>query len=353
MVLAAHLVGLWTGTVGFTWVPWQLYLGGIDLLRVDHQAGGHAGLLLFFLVSGYIVSQAAEGESRRAFIVKRAARLLPAMVLAVALAVFVGWFGPTQGWPPMVGFAPDRALSGWSLLEAVGLGATFGGIAALFVLWSLSVEYYWYAMLATGIGASTRRPVAITWVGIGVVLLLHQLARFVDGPVYLVADHLSYVFVIIIGRWIYLRHRGAATTSVTLGGSLVALGLYGWTLWPTAGTEVFSGAHPRLLAVVWAAALFLLLLRLVRSGPWRPVAFVADISYGLYLFHLPVMFLVLPLVSPEGQMFPVGLLLTVVTTVGLAWLSMRFVETPVRRAARRLLHRRSDEPVVSTAAAGG
>ncbi len=344
MVLAAHIVGLWTGIVGFIWQPWQLYLGGIDLLRVDHQAGGHTGLLLFFLVSGYIVSQVADVEGRGEFLAKRAARLLPAMILAVGLAVLVGWLGIRQGWPPMAGYNADRAQSGWSLLEAVGLGATFGGIGALFVLWTLSVEYYWYGLLAASIGVAKRRPVSTTWLLTGAVLVLHELARFVQGPVYLVAEHLSYVFVILVGRWIYLRHRGATSTAVAVLGSIVAVGLYAWTQWSTAGRDLWSGAHPRLVAVAWAVGIFLALLLLVRGKPWRPVSFVADISYGLYLFHVPVMFLVLPVVSPGGRRFAVGIILTVALTVTLAWLSARFVEMPVRRRLRSVL-RPSPAPV--------
>ena len=344
MVLAAHIVGLWTGVVGFTWFPWQVYLGGIDLMRVDHQAGGHVGLLLFFLVSGFIVSQSATGETRLQFAVKRAARLLPAMVVAVGLAVVVGWFGAARDWPPMVGFQADRALSGWTLLEAVGLGATFGGISALFVLWSLSVEYYWYALLCAAIGPAMRRPAVTTWVLTAVVLVLHELAGHVHGPVYLIGDHLQYVFVILIGRWIYLRERRIASTASAVAGSLVSLALYGWAQWPSTGSELWSGPHPRLLAVGWAIVLFCVLLRVVQRGPWRPVAFVADTSYGLYLFHIPAMFLVLPLVSPGGRWFAVGILATVVLTVGLAWLSLRYVEAPTRRAARRVLARGSARP---------
>lgn len=353
MVIAAHVVGLWTGTVGFLWSPWQLYLGGIDLLRVDHQAGGHTGLLLFFLVSGYIVSQAAQGEGMAAFAVKRAARLLPAMVLAVALALVVGSVGHAAGWPPMAGFVVDRAQSPWTLLEAVGLGPTFGGIGALFVLWTLSVEYYWYVLLGLAIKPATKHPVATTWALMAAVFLLHRVAPHVPGPPYLVAEHLSYVFVILIGRWIYLRHRSTAATVSAVAGSLVCLGMYAWAHWPTVGDQLYRGAHPQLLAVGWAILLFCALLAFVRSGPWRPVAFIADISYGLYLFHLPAMFLVLPLVSRHGQLFPLGILLTLVLTLGLAWLSSRYLETPVRRWARRKLRGRGPAPVVVTEAAAG
>jgi len=252
----------------------------------------------------------------------------------------------------MTGFVSDRALSGWSLLEAVGLGVTVGGIGALFVLWTLSVEFYWYALLAVVIGPATRRPVLTTWVLTAAVAGLRVLAPHIDGPVYLAAGHLTYVYVILVGRWIFLRHRGVTSTLMAVAGSGVALALYGWAQWPEAGRDVLTGAHPRMLAVLWAVLGFVLLLRLVRSGPWRPVAFVADISYGLYLFHIPVMFAVLPLVPVGKVWFAGGIVLTVAVTVTLAWLSARFVEAPARRGARRALHGRSDQPVVVTTAAG-
>lgn len=337
LVLAAHIVGLWTGVVGFEWLPWQVYLGGIDLLRVDHQAGGHAGLLLFFLVSGYIVSQAAAADTALAFAVKRLARLLPAMVIAVAITVAVGAIGREQRWPGIPGLAPDRAFSPWAAVEAVGLAPTFAGIGVLFVLWTLHVEYYWYLLLGMLIGPSRRRPAAATVGLAGMVLGLWYVSSYISGPVRLVGVHLSYVFVILIGRLVYLRHQRLLSMPAAVAGGVAMAALYAWTQWPNEGQALWSGAHPRLLAVAWAVAWFLLLLRFVRSGPWRPVAFVADISYGLYLFHIPMMFLVLPIVSPGGRWFALGILVTVAVTVALAWLSYRFVETPIRRAARARL----------------
>ncbi|MEO6715478.1 MAG: hypothetical protein ABIM89_18915, partial [Mycobacteriales bacterium] len=62
-----------------------------------------------------------------------------------------------------------------------------------------------------------------------------------------------------------------------------------------------------------------------------------DISYGLYLFHIPVMFLVLPWVSPRGTRFGLGMCLTLLVLVPVAWASHRFVEQPARRACRRWL----------------
>jgi peptidoglycan/LPS O-acetylase OafA/YrhL len=338
--MAAHVVGLWTNAEHFRWFPWQLYLGVIDLVRFDHQAGGHVGLLLFFVVSGYIVSQAAEGERPLAFVVKRAARLLPAMPLGVALALLAGALAAANGWPTMPEFNAGRAFSAWSLLEAVGLGTTFGGIAALFVLWSLNVEYYWYALLGSLLGPANFKPLSSTLLMSAILLLAYLLAPLFAGPVFLAQADVSCVFVILIGRWIYLADRGFTSNLVATCGAVGMALLYGILQWPFAGRDVWTGAHPHILAVAWAALLFLALLRLVKGALWRPIAFIADISYGLYLFHVPVMFLVLPLLSPGGRLFPLGIAVTVLLTIALAWLSFRFIETPIREGARRLLARR-------------
>src|SRR3954471_16652580 len=60
------------------------YLKWDELTRtigLDDEHGAKAGVFLFFLVSGYIVSQVAAVERRWTFLAKRAARLLPAMIL--------------------------------------------------------------------------------------------------------------------------------------------------------------------------------------------------------------------------------------------------------------------------------
>lgn len=342
LVLAAHIIGLWTNIEGFRWLPWQAYLGLIiDPLRIDHQAGGHVGLLLFFLVSGYIVSQAADGESRGAFAVKRAARLLPAMLLAVAFTLLVATLGRSLGWPAVQGFSPDRAYSAWTLAESVGLGLFFGGNAVLFVLWSLNVEYWWYLLLGACGPLAKRRPVIATLLitaATAAATFPHADVRL--GPMLLTRDVLTYTFVIVIGRWIYLHRSGRVPLWAATAGALSALLLYVAARWPFDGVEVIRGAHPRVLSVLWASTIFCLLLRFLNGRLWRPVQFIGDVSYGLYLFHIPVMWLVMPVISPGGRWFTLGIVLTASLTTLLAWVSYRFVETPVRHMVRKRLDRR-------------
>jgi peptidoglycan/LPS O-acetylase OafA/YrhL len=336
LVLAAHVVGLWTNQEQFRYPPWQVYLKGIDTLRIDHQAGGHMGLLLFFLVSGYIVSQAADSDTRIGFAFKRAARLIPAMILAVGATIVVGSLDQAAGFALPLGYNPAVAPA-HALAEAVGLGPLLGGNAILFVLWTLNVEYEWYVLLAVLSGFARRHPAAATVAAMAVVFAFVEAVPAQFGPFTFSSDTATYIFVILIGRWIYVAHRRYVGVVAGVAGAVACLGLYAFTRWKFDGLDVVSGAHPRLAAALWATLIFCVLLRFVQSKPWRPVMFIADISYGIYLFHIPIMWLVLPIVSPGGRLFTLGLAITVALVIAVSWASYRFVETPIRRAVRRRL----------------
>ncbi|HAP89799.1 MAG TPA: acyltransferase, partial [Arthrobacter bacterium] len=58
-----------------------------------------------------------------------------------------------------------------------------------------------------------------------------------------------------------------------------------------------------------------------------------DLSYGIYLWHLPVFILLIPLVPSLAVRVP----LTAALTLLMAYGSFRFVETPIRRWASKRL----------------
>jgi len=295
------------------------------------------GLLIFFLVSGYIVSQAADGDTRLGFTAKRAARLIPAMILAVLATILVASFDQANGFSVPLGYTPALAQSWHSLAEAVGLGPLLGGDGVLFVLWTLYVEYEWYLLLGILAGLSKRHPTAATVVAMAAVFAFIELVPGQVGPFTFSSDTATYLFVILIGRLIYVTQQRDVGLVTALAGAVGCLGLYAFTRWNFDGLGLISGAHPGLAAALWATLIFCLLLRFVQGKVWRPVMFVADISYGIYLFHIPIMWLVLPVISPGGRWFTLGLAVTVSLVIITAWASYRFVETPIRQAVRRRL----------------
>jgi peptidoglycan/LPS O-acetylase OafA/YrhL len=89
----------------------------------------------------------------------------------------------------------------------------------------------------------------------------------------------------------------------------------------------------------------------LRGLAWRPLAGAGIVSYGLYLWHLPVL-----LAVREAGLLPepfVPRLLVVLTLSFLAaWLSWRLVERPAIAWSHRRAERRARVPVARPAPAG-
>ena len=65
---------------------------------------------------------------------------------------------------------------------------------------------------------------------------------------------------------------------------------------------------------------------------WRPLVWIGTISYGIYLVHMPMLDFVRArsrtVFRIEPGSFPEALLI-LIATVGVAWVSWRFFESPI------------------------
>jgi peptidoglycan/LPS O-acetylase OafA/YrhL len=116
-----------------------------------------------------------------------------------------------------------------------------------------------------------------------------------------------------------------------------------WLTWVAAGTlaalvvfgTVEGLALIGLLVVAFASAV--LVAAAIGDSPvarllgWRPLVYIGSISYGLYLFHRPIM----RLGASVDVAWPVAFGLMAALSLGVAWLSWRYVERPFLRLKRR------------------
>ena len=140
-------------------------------------------------------------------------------------------------------------------------------------------------------------------------------------------------------RAVAARHRAALLTGTA--GVLALLGIVAIALQPaTDGAATFPGAligagllsAIAIVAGVWPGSLF------GRALDVRPLRWIGDRSYGLYLWHWPLLVLAVAAVQGTGTTagFPVWIGVAVLlATVIVAEMSYRFVETPVRRLGFR------------------
>ncbi len=155
IVMWAHLGPMTLWLFGNPWLPWAWSQSSFDTLHIM-EGGGHLGVLLFFLVSGFIISYVADQETRAEFATKRIFRIFPMLFCGVAIAFVLSRLIPGE----LFSFR-DLVLSA-SLLDHLSTTQKL-----LTVTWSLIPEVGFYALMIAFFDHITRRPVNSTYVLIG------------------------------------------------------------------------------------------------------------------------------------------------------------------------------------------
>jgi peptidoglycan/LPS O-acetylase OafA/YrhL len=144
-----------------------------------------------------------------------------------------------------------------------------------------------------------------------------------------------YGWLLLLGRAFYLTHHQLVSPRVGLALSAVIT---------VVGVAVYQHCLPELLDMAGGPANSYLLGALIflafmyaapRRIPW-PVRKLSDISYSLYLLHIPVGMLVIDLVIHAGGSFSWAFSLGVVASLLAATLSHHAIEKPALRAGRQL-----------------
>jgi peptidoglycan/LPS O-acetylase OafA/YrhL len=325
---------------------------------------GFLGVDVFFVLSGYLITDLLAGQwdaggriDLRGFWTRRAARLLPAlavMVLAVTAAVAV--IAPDQASalrPALLG-ALSYTSNWWQAAGHQSYFATFGPPPPLQHLWSLAVEEQFYLLWPLVLAAVVRLRsralrAALAWLG-AVASAAAMAAMYVPGSdpsrVYYGTD--THASALLIGAALALTWPlpRLAAAPPRLAAQLDAAGVAGLMLLAWA-TGHFAGADP----AVYPAGLILAALAagcvvVAAAGhgvvaamlSWRPLTWLGIRSYGIYLWHWPVIALGAAVSSPGGTGIRAHVAETALPIV-LAALSWRWIEMPVMRDGLRSLLR--------------
>jgi len=364
-----------------------LVLGSEWHLRIfRHIDFGKYGVLLFFLVSGYVVPMSLERHgSLRRFWVGRLLRIYPAYLATIALVGVLALAG--LGTLPFSLRADP--LTG-VLAHATMLSDPLGLRGVVRVFWTLAYEMIFYLVVA-GLFA-WRLHAHSGWWASALALLALAGPRLPDG---LFAAHRTIVAAVLlvlavaaVAAGFFGRHGLAGLLGVAFvllplvnahptAQSTVAASWQGVLLLAVmfAGTVIYRAQHGQL--GWWPASLALLVVvdclvgahAAFLSGPvWiatvaavgitfavafavrdlavpRVLTWLGTISYSLYLLHVVVLVQVSRLVpDPADRPLPVRLAVAVVFLVialGVAALSHRWIELPAQALGRRFLGART------------
>ncbi len=344
-------------------IPHLPYRADIDGLRaiavvavilchagVPFMGGGFAGVDVFFVISGFLITQllvpATRDGSWRAlgdFYLRRARRILPAlfvMMLVVTLAAGI-LFVPVE----LEGYGHNLKLATVMLANVSGWrgGNYFDAMAGqlpLLHLWSVAVEEQFYlvfpwVLLAVARFAPRRLPAALALALLASLALCLYCSRARMAANYYLTPMRGWELLIgaclavvelpgLARRW--LREASVALCLVALAASFVWLQQ--------------DDSYPNLWALVPCLAAAGLLAA-GRAGPtsclapleWRPVVFTGLVSYSLYLWHAPALTLFQRFNIVPPTAWQIAALLVGVYAVSV--MSYFCIEQPVRR--RRVL----------------
>jgi peptidoglycan/LPS O-acetylase OafA/YrhL/lysophospholipase L1-like esterase len=370
----------------------QRYMPGLDGLRalavlaviafheqLGWAPGGLLGVGVFFTLSGYLITDlllgqwAARGRLALAdFWARRARRLLPAlfvMLIAVSAWITIGDRARLAGLRGSV-IAASTYSSNWYLIDQnQSYFARFAPAAPLDHLWSLAVEeqFYlawpWLLLLGlVGLRAMRRgRPGGVAWLALPtlvlaaastVAMLLLYHPGFDPTRVYEGTDTRAGGLLIgaaLAMAWPSRRAAasppGRAGTIALDAGGFAGLAVIFVMIWRTGqySSFLYQGGLV-LLSAATAAVIAAAATPGAVTGRvlgWAPLRWLGVRSYGIYLWHYPVIVLTTPVNSGENL---VRAAWQTAVTIVLAALSWHFVEQPVRKGALGRLWARVRSP---------
>src|ERR1700727_1539042 len=293
-VIAYHL--------GFGWAP-----------------GGLLGVGVFFTLSGYLITDLLLDQHRegriRDFWLRRARRLLPALfVMLAAVAVWIAVADRSR-----VAELRGEVLSAvfyvnnwWQVSQHASYFARFAPTSPLSHLWSLSVEeqFYllwpWLLLLGLRLIPERRRAMRIrprlASVTLALALLYHP--GFDSTRIYEGTD--TRAFGLLFGVALAMvwpsrsltANMGTGARTILDGAGAIGLAAIVVLVWRVGEYSSFLYPYGLVLLSISAVAVVAVAAhpatRIARVLGWGPLVWIGVRSYGIYLWHLPVIVLTTP-----------------------------------------------------------
>jgi peptidoglycan/LPS O-acetylase OafA/YrhL len=333
-------------------------LRGIAVLMVlgwhfDILPGGWAGVDLFFVLSGFLISSLLFSEWKRSgtldirrFLIRRGFKIYPAFYLYLAVTIAAMRVGghtvSTASVLPTAMFVrnyfPDTLGSGvWDHL------------------WSLAVEEQFYLVLPPMLLLLARRRFHFLPAAFGTVAILAMVLRFHAGwnlsgreldvwyiPTHLRIDSLMFGAVLSYLRafepLLFARIAHSRLTLIPLAAAIAVLAFIPLSS-PLMHTLGFT-----VLYLGFGALLLVMLVRVPGAGATRllkPVAEIGLNSYSIYLWHMPI---ALMLAHTRALFVPY-----IASSIVLGILAAKLIELPTLRLRDRLFPSRSQALTITVA----
>ncbi|WP_422766653.1 acyltransferase family protein [Photobacterium leiognathi subsp. mandapamensis] len=335
-VIWSHLGGWWLSLKVN-----QSFLGHMvdsSLVRPFHlyQNGGHLGVLIFFLISGFIITHVSLRESVYEFVIKRLFRIFPPLLVSFLIIYIIvsGCVYYSISLPLGMGVHSfsDYVQSIFLINYINGTPAVNG------VTWTLLIEIVFYLFTALLIKKTKTSPVMSTYIMmffVAIIIILSPYSPYIKA----LANLSVYVLFLLFGRIYYFSFSNMIDTKNTCNLFLLCSFLYisfYQFLYPGLLFSASTPAYPPIYSDVLAIIIFL-----ISAGNYKKIGkvnlFLSNTSYSMYLLHLPVGGLALVLLDRIGMNFELSFTFALTLCLLVSYIMLIFIERPSQMLARKIL----------------
>ncbi|MGF9769624.1 acyltransferase family protein [Bacillus albus] len=352
------------------------YMVGLDSLRglailgvilyhinFNWMPGGFLGVTVFFVLSGYLITDILAMEWKRnkridlkKFWLSRARRLLPGML--VMLVITLAWITIFHSslLEKMRGDSLAALLyvsNWWYIYHKLSYFDNFNQLSPLNHFWSLAVEEQFYVVwpfiISLGLYYIKKQSRMILLICLGAVVSALAMAILYEpgadpSRIYYGTD--TRAFSLLIGAALALIWPSNRLANKIIPKARLILDVVGGTaliiillmFWKTNQYDPFLYKGGMVLLSIATALLVANLAhpasRIAQFLRFRPLRWIGIRSYGIYLWHYPILTLTTPKVN-VGDFSLIRAILQFLLIIMIAQVSWKYIEKPIRQGALR------------------
>lgn len=338
---------------------------GVILYHINFNwmPGGFLGVTVFFVLSGYLITDILAMEWKRnkridlkKFWLSRARRLLPGML--VMLVITLAWI--TIFHSSLLGKMRGDSIAAlfyvsnwWYIYHKLSYFDNFNQISPLNHFWSLAVEEQFYVVwpfiISLGLYYIKKQSRMILLICLGAFASALAMAILYEpgvdpSRIYYGTD--TRAFSLLIGAVLALVWPSNRLANKIIPKARFILDVVGGIaliiilvmFWKTNQYDPFLYKGGMVLLSIATALLVANLAhpasRIAQFLRFRPLRWVGIRSYGIYLWHYPILTLTTPKVN-AGDFSIIRAILQFLLIILIAQISWKFIEKPIRQGALR------------------